>query len=180
MVLSVRPDPDAPGFYLTGHIGTQGRQEFNAYGYYEAMVQMPVLPGVLCGWWLAPTEDYIVGQSEVDVVENGLGGRVHNTIWFRVLGMDAGEFVEPPPQITTDLGRASDLGVKHRYGVLWTPLGYTFYIDRVPVGQLIEGLSDRPKFLVLSMKMPKYLFKLFEADRYREYKMRVHWVRVWQ
>lgn len=178
MILSVRKDPDSPGKYLTGHVGA--KHEFSAYGYYEAKVEFPSIPGVLCGWWLAPTEDYIVGQSEIDIVENGLGGRVNSTIWYRIEGMGAGEFVEPPPRITTDLGPASTLAAKRRYGVLWTPLGYTFYIDGVPTGTLTEGLSDRPKFSVLSVKIPKYLQDDFLPERIRDYKMRIYWIRAWK
>lgn len=180
LTLSVRPDPANPGKYLTGHIGTQGLREFDAFGYFEANVKFPGEPGVLSGWWLQTTEDYIPGQSEIDVVENGGTRTVHHTIWYRELGMLADQFVEPPPHIASDLGSRDAQAVFHRYGVLWDATGYTFYIDDVKVGRLTEGLSDRPKFLVLSIKIPNYLLDNFDPALLDAYKMRVKWVRVWQ
>lgn len=180
MILSVRDDPKNPGKYLTGHVGTQGRKEFNAYGFFEARVKFPAIPGTLCGWWLQTTEDYIPGQAEVDVAENGGRRVIQHTIWYRDPGQGIGEFHEPPPHIESNLGSRDAQAQYHDYGVLWTPAGYTFTIDRQPMGTLTEGLSDRPKFLVLSIKIPNYLLKTFDPESIRDYKMRTKWVRVWQ
>lgn len=180
LVLSVQPDAANPGKYLTGHIGTQGKREFDAYGYFEANVKFPTEPGVLCGWWLQTTEDYIPGQAEVDVVENGGTRTVHHTIWYRDPGQLAGQFHEPKPHLDTDLGSRDAQAIFRRYGVLWDATGYTFYVDDQPVGRLTEGLSDRPKYLVLSIKIPDYLLDVFDPALVAEYKMRVKWVRVWQ
>lgn len=180
LILSVKPDPENPGKWLTGHVGTENKREFDAYGYFEARVKFPAVPGVLCGWWLQTTEDYIPGQAEVDIVENGGTRGVWHTVWYRLLGMLAEEFVNPPPRVTYDLGSRDAQATYHRYGVLWEPDGYTFYVDDQPVGTLTEGLSDRPKFLVLSIKIPDYLLSRFDPAAVADYKMRVKWVRVWQ
>jgi beta-glucanase (GH16 family) len=180
LVLTVREDPDNPGHYLTGHIGTQGKREFDAYGYFEAKVKFPTEPGVLSAFWLQTTEDYIPGQSEIDVVENYGNRTVHHTIWFRDPGQLIGQFHQPAPHIDTDLGYRDAQAEFHRYGVLWEPDGYTFFVDDQPVGRLTEGLSARPKFLVLSMKVPDYLLDRLDPALIAAQRVRVKWVRVWQ
>lgn len=181
LILSVREDPLHPGLFLAGHIGTKGGKEFTAYGYYEARVKFPTLPGVLCGWWLQSVEEYNgVTNPEVDIVENGGRRTVHHTLWYRLLGMGIGEYVEPPPTLATDLGYRDAQTDWHDYGVLWLPTGYTFFIDGKAVGALVAALSDTPKYLVLSIKIPTYMLDDFEPAHLLDYKMKVKWVRVWQ
>lgn len=188
MTLSVRQDPDNPGKYLTGHVGTQGRREFSAFGYYEAMLRFPAIYGVLAGWWLQTTEDYLSDdpltpvnerQAEIDIAECGGRPTVHHTIWYRDEGQLAGQFHEPAPHIATRMPKDTQ-GNWHTYGLLWTANSYTFYIDREPVGSLTEGLNERPKFPVLSIKIPDYLLDDLDLEHLKDYKLRAKYVAVWQ
>lgn len=185
MVLSVRKDPDNPGKYLTGHVGA--KKEFT-FGYYEARIQFPDVFGTLDGWWLRPVGDYTSDDPltplnergvEIDIVECGGRSKFHHTIWYRDPGQGIGEFHKPPPQLTTDVPKGFQAGV-HDYGVLWLPTGYTFYIDRIPVGSITGGLSVLPVAPVLSIKLPKYLMDAFDPDRIKDYKMRIKRVGVWE
>jgi hypothetical protein len=188
MILSVKEDPDNPGLFLAGHVGTGGRKTFGPYGYYEAKVSFPDLRGTLCGWWLAPADDYVPDDpatpanergSEIDIAENGGFAIAHHTIWWRDIGQNAGEFHTPPASFSTDMGLNGMEARFHRYGVLWEPSGYTFFIDGIEVGTITEGLSEGRVFLVLSIKIPKYAVEHLRKDQLHEYKMRVKRVRAW-
>jgi beta-glucanase (GH16 family) len=186
MVLSIRKDPDNPGKYLTGHVGST--KTFNGYGYFEANVKFPAVFGALNGWWLAPRFDYAPDDPstpenernvEIDIAECGGRSVIQHTVWYRDPGQLAGQFHKPPPHISTDLPKDAQAQY-HRYGVLWEPTGYTFYIDRKAVGTVTGGLSSGAVFPILSIKMPLYLLDDFDVDRITEYKMRTKWIRVWQ
>jgi beta-glucanase (GH16 family) len=190
LILSVQPDPENAGKYLTGHIGTQGAKVFSGYGsYFVAKVAFPRVPGVLCGWWLAPAEDYTSDDpatpanergSEVDIAENGGRRVVHHTIWYRDPGQGAEQFHEPAPHFATNLGYPKAQADYHTYGVLVEEDGYTFDVDGKPVGRITEGISDGPWFLVFSIKLPDYLLDTFDPATIREQKMRVKWVRAYR
>jgi len=180
MVLSVREDTDNPGKYLTGHIGTKGDKQFT-YGYFEAKIEFPAIRGALCAWWLQTTEDYIPGQAEIDIAENGGGSKIWHNVYWRDLGQTEGQFHDPPVKISTDLGKGDKQADQHVYGLDWLPDRYDFYIDDKKVATTTEGLSDRPKFLVLSIKLPDYLVNgSFNPSQLKEYKMKTSWVKVWQ
>jgi beta-glucanase (GH16 family) len=187
LVLSARPDPDRAQSILTGHVGAPTKAY--THGYFEARIKFPILPGLLCGWWLAPSGDYTPDDPatpanergvEIDIAENGGRRVVHHSVWYRDPGQGAGEFHEPEPTFSTDLGYPKAHADYHTYGVLWTADDYKFYIDGKYVGHLSGGLSTKPSFPVLSAKVPNYLLDAFNWESWREYKMRVKWVRIWQ
>jgi beta-glucanase (GH16 family) len=178
MVLSVRPDPEHPGKWLTGHVGTLGRREFT-YGYFETRAKFPPLRGVLSAFWLQTTEDYIVGQAEIDVAECMGRSAVWHNVYWRLAGMGPGEFA-PPVKLETDLGGPGAQAQWHTYGLDWRPDSYDFYIDGRLVATTNLGLSDRPKFLALSIKLPDYMLRLFDPEHARDYKARFKYVKVWE
>lgn len=175
MILSVREQ--SPGKYLTGHVGTQGRQEFT-YGYFETRAKFPVLRGTQAAFWLQTTEDYRPGQAEIDAVENFGRPAVWHNVYWRVAGQDAGEFLHVRHR--TDLGLDGAQASWHTYGLDWLPDRYDFYVDGVLVNTITEGLSNRPKFLILSILIEDFEVKDFDPTRLSDYKARFKYVRVWQ
>lgn len=177
MVLSVQTDPATPGAYLTGHVGTEHAREFT-YGYFETKAKFPPLRGAHAAFWLQTTEDYIPGQAEIDVAECfGRPAVWHNVFW-REPGQNAGEF-NSHKQVT-DLGRDGAQSSWHVYGLDWQPDRYAFYVDGALVATTTVGLSDRPKFLVLSLLVKDFEVDLLDPARLRDYRARFKYVRVWQ
>lgn len=177
LILSTRTDP--AGDLVGGMVRTEGLRNFAPYGYFEARVRFPAVRGTLASWWLQSVDEYASpAETEVDVAENGGTPRVHHVVWWRDPGQNAGEFHTPAPHLVTDLGSRDAQHDWHTYGVRWRPDGYRFYVDGDPVGTISEGLSDTPKYLVLSIRAPGFAAE--HLDPTHLYQMRVDWVRVWQ
>lgn len=91
--------------------------------------------------------------SEVDVMESFKPGNVvaHN-VFTGGYGLDmkrikvGGEMdLEHPEEY-------------HRFGVLWEPTGYTFYVDGVEDGRITENVSGCPQFILISTEPRGYRF----------------------
>jgi hypothetical protein len=76
-------------------------------------------------------------------------------------------------------------GEWHDYSVLWTPSGYTFYIDEQPVFQTSAAVSHIPEHIYLTCEVrdntwagniPAGGYGSREASTH---KMEIDWVRVW-
>jgi beta-glucanase (GH16 family) len=184
LTLKVIEDPEAPGKFLTGHIGTQRNFEF-IYGKATARMRVHPYHGAHACFWLAPTTDYVAGQAEIDINEY-FGA--HNpdrksgvNIWHNVYwGTEGGK-----PGAAFSNARVSTLGhswqkTYHDYTVVWTPDAYTFYVDDVKTGVIREGLSDAPKYLVLSMLVRDWELDEIEHHPLDSFRSKVKWVKVWQ
>lgn len=167
MILRVLPDQSH------GEVGTQGRFEFT-HGYAAARVAFHANPGAHAAFWLQTTEDYIPGQAEIDVAECFGRNSVWNNVYWRAPGQNAGEF--------SSVKRSTliDPTVPRVYKVRWTPESYRFYIGRKLVHEITEGLSNRPKFPVLSIRVADYERKQYVKYPIESYQMTVYWVRIWQ
>jgi Glycosyl hydrolases family 16 len=72
------------------------------------------------------------------------------------------------------------------YGVLWTPTGYTFYVDAVPLWKIEEAVSQRSETLQLTCEVADASWAGYvPAGGYGSRAssttgMEVDWVRVWQ
>ncbi len=177
MVVSVKSDPENPGKYLTGHIGTQGDAEFT-YGYFETKAKFPTLRGAHSAFWLQTTEDYIPGQAEIDAVECFGRATIWHNVYWREPGQGAGEFTSA--KLPHDLGKQPAQAEWHVYAVDWRPEGYYFYVDGNLVNTITTGLSDRPKFLVLSILIKDFETEFLDPGRLKDYKARFKYVKVWQ
>lgn len=89
-------------------------------------------------------------------------------------------YFETKAKTQTDLGGRGAQAEWHTYGLDWRPDRYDFYVDGQLVATTTEGLSDRPKFLVLSILAKDFEIGLLDQARLREYKARFKYVRVWQ
>ena len=68
----------------------------------------------------------------------------------------------------------------HDYSVLWTPDRYEFSIDGRHTGTITKGLSDTPKYIVLSMLARDWESEWLKEHSLEKYVMHVKWLKVWQ
>ena len=90
--------------------------------------------------------------AEIDVMECfKLGEVVPHNIFSGGYGLDSKR---------VKVGGVSGLDPKafHRFGVLWEPSGYTFYIDGIENGRITEDVSHRPEFILISTEVKGYRY----------------------
>lgn len=170
--LRLRVMKDRNGRVITGHVST-GIDFTFTYGLAEARMKFMSPLGAHSAFWLQTTEDYIPGQAEIDVVEHfGRRSLWHNVYW-RDSGQGFGEFSEAKMKT-----KVVDPTGWHIYGVDWREDGYRFLIDGQEVAKTAEGLSDRPKMLVLSILSNDWERGDLQEDALWRYRTLVDWVRV--
>lgn len=158
----------------TAHVSTKDDFTFT-YGLAEARMKFMSPQGAHSAFWLQTTEDYIPGQAEIDVVEHfGRNSLWHNVYW-REPGQLAGEFTGSKQK-----SKVVDPTGWHVYGCRWTPESYEFLIDGQSVTIIEEGLSDRPKMLVLSILSNDWEQDRLQTDALWRYRTQVDWVKVTQ
>lgn len=172
MKLRVRKNRD--GEVITGHVSTAEDFTFT-YGLAEARMKFMSPLGAHSAFWLQTTEDYIPGQAEIDVVEHfGRKNLWHNVYW-RESGQGAGEFSSA--KFCT---QGVDPTSWHVYGCEWSADGYRFFVDGQETSFTQEGLSDRPKMLVLSILSNDWERPDLQLDALWRYRTMVDWVKVTQ
>ena len=170
--MRLRVRKDKHGEIITGHVSTAQDYTFT-YGLAEVRMKFMAPEGAHSAFWLQTTEDYIPGQAEIDVVEHfGKKSLWHNVYW-RMPGQGIGEFTSA--KIRT---KVVDPTQWHTYGVLWTPAGYVFKIDGQTVGVTTDGVSDRPKMLVLSILSNDWERPNLQTDALWRYRTMIDWVKV--
>jgi hypothetical protein len=147
------------GQHVCGAITTP---RFNhAFGYWEASVRYGYQPGMQSAFWIqSPNFGHDPSPEksgvEIDVFEHTAGttqplGFQHNLIWggYGPSKQHAGQKDALP--ILAD-------GKFHRFGVAWTPAGYSFYVD----GRLswssrgtAAPVSHAPQFIILDTELPR-------------------------
>jgi beta-glucanase (GH16 family) len=192
-VLTITTFTDA-GVHSTGFIDTAGKF-LATYGWFEARIRFESSPGEWGAFWITspaigPGDPAITG-SEIDVVEHRArdtsGADISNTysinLHWNGYGAEHQHAVGTgaPPANATPLQ-----GGWHTYAVLWTPQGYTFFLDGVEQWATQAGTSRRPEFIKLTCEVANatwagaipsggYGPRTESATR-----MEVDWVRVWQ
>jgi beta-glucanase (GH16 family) len=185
LLLKVIRDPDNPGKVLTGHEGTEGKFEFT-YGRVTARAKMHGYHGAHSGIWIQSVDPYAPGRPEIDIVESfgahnpdrKEGVNVFHTVYYR----DTPEGPVLSVQIKVN---SNDFGAQwhkeyHDYSVLWTPDRYEFSIDGRHTGTITQGLSDTPKYVVLSMLARDWENQNLKEHSLEKYVMKVKWLKVWQ
>ena len=126
------------GTNYTGMIGTQGLFQ-QAYGYFEASISFSNSPGGWSAFWVqSPTEgtpvnDPQVAGVEMDIVEHrdvnsdnsNIANQYDSALHWDGYGADeqSSSLIVTPPIAA---------GSWNTYGMLWTPIGYTFYFNGAP------------------------------------------------
>lgn len=173
--LRVVADPDHPGRYLNGHIGTEEAFTFTL-GYAEARIRFQPYKGSHGAFWLLTPTLYM---PEIDVAEY-MGANHpwrlnapmrHHYYWGNVLSPSSTHRATPPT------GEPWSAGF-HDYGLLRETTGCTYYIDSQPVRH--TGCDLAPKFLVLSLLTKDFEVHLLRADQLGRYRMDVKRVQVWE
>ncbi|MDR3264105.1 MAG: glycoside hydrolase family 16 protein [Clostridiales bacterium] len=129
-----------------------------AFGYFEAEVQVPTGTGMWSAFWLQSDNMGRVGDqgkdgSEIDIYESSF---IKNpTFSGNALHYDTYEW----PRYQS-YGKVSDTKVNlydgqyHRYGLLWTPEEYVFFVDGVPVwATAFGGVSRTAEYLRLTVEI---------------------------
>jgi beta-glucanase (GH16 family) len=184
------------GVHRTGFLTTQGLFQAR-YGYFEARIRFNDSPGSWCSFWLAsptigtPLGDPGTAGVEIDVVEHRVtddGGWTALADMVALnLNWDGYDENRKNDQRVVALPDGSRVqGAWHTYGVLWTPTGYTFYVDAKPLWSPAGPVSNRPQDLRLTCEVEDaswagyvppggYGSRASSVTR-----MEVDWVRAWQ
>jgi beta-glucanase (GH16 family) len=185
------------GKHYTGFLSTKGKFE-PTYGYFEARIRFRSSPGQWGAFWLhsptigRPVGDPAAAGTEIDIVEyrarDRAGADVSDLLAMNLhwdgyrpkVHKHVGHDTRVPP------GRPSLQGHWHTYALLWTPEGYTFFLDGVEQWRTDQAVSRRGEFLLLTCeiednswagKIPAGGYGPRAASRTT---MEVDWVRVWQ
>ena len=126
------------------------------YGYYECRCRLQQNTDA---WWSAFwIQSPIIGASldpaetgaEIDVMECFKPGKIaHHNVFYGGYGLDS-------KRISVGGIEGVDHTVFHRFGLLWEPTGYTFYIDGVENGRVDAAVSQRPEFILISTEVKGY------------------------
>ena len=127
------------------------------YGYYECRCKLQKYAGWWSAFWL---QSQIIGSSldsglsgiEVDIMESFKPGEVS----VHVLHYD-GYGEDHKSRIIGEDKSGMSLDEYHRFGVLWEPDGYTFFVDGVQDGEKAESpVSHIPQFILISTEVNGY------------------------
>jgi beta-glucanase (GH16 family) len=186
-ILKIRALKDSNGRWHAGNIQTvdsSGRGVAQAYGYFEARIKFPDMPGAWCAFWLKAQADHVDGtivRPEIDVIEwYGGDGKGHHQsvhLW-------------PPPKQYQTPGRLTRhwnesnytamrptlAGQWHTHGVLVTSEYVIFYIDR-------KEISRFPTFYEFTHALyPLVSLTLYDKDVAKAvspFEMEVDYVRIY-
>ncbi len=141
---------------LQWNIGKLKQSKFvHTYGYYECRCRLQQKEGWWSAFWI---QSPIIGAStdarytgaEMDVMESFRPGLIapHN-VFTGGYGLDM-------KRISTGGNVSLDPAEFHRFGLLWTETGYTFYIDGREDGTVTDYCSACPQFLLISTEVQGY------------------------
>ena len=145
------------GTHYTGMIGTQETFQ-HTYGYYEARINFDGSSGMWQNFWLQSPDVENTSLApeqagvELDVVEH----LSHENGWRDVASVNThwgGYGSQHQTRGTNVYGLDLDQGF-HTYGLLWTPEGYTWYIDGNAVWDGNDTpISQRDQYLILASEV---------------------------
>jgi beta-glucanase (GH16 family) len=155
-----RPEP-----YTGALLSSLGKFD-QAYGAFEARIDVPATPGgAIADWpafWLDGTGHWPV-TGEIDVME-GLLGRTCYHFHYQQDGAPAG------PGGCTGTGPGW-----HTFAAVWAPGSVTYYYDGAEVGVITSGITRAPMYLILDLTDNQQ----GGGSRVIPATMRVAYVRAW-
>ena len=186
--------PTPPGF-TTPATSTRAEKFEARYGYYEARARFGDSYGQWCSFFIwADTIGNPIGDPgnagvEVDIYEHreldGGGWDTHNYVQVGINWDGFGREWKKSNRTVAHPDGEPLKGEWHNYSVLWTPSGYTFYIDEQPVFRTSAAVSNIPEDIYLTCEVrdntwagniPAGGYGSREASTH---KMEIDWVRVW-
>lgn len=160
----VKVKEDCFGGGLVWPIGKMRESKFlHRYGYYECCCKLQKKEGWWSAFWLqSPTIGCSLNPEEAgienDIMESFHPGEViHHVNHYGGYGIDH-QCVEHGDT------KYLDIDVYHRFGMLWRPDGYTFYIDGKETGHSDTPVSHRSQFILISTEVNGYRGKMHAAD----------------
>jgi beta-glucanase (GH16 family) len=184
------------GRHETGFLGTGSLFQAEG-GYFEARIHFSDAPGAWCAFWLnadtngTPLGDPARAGVEIDVVEHRAtdqGGwtELANMVALTINWDGYGKAKKTNQQVVPIAGGAPVQGAWHTYGVVWSALDYTFYVDAVPLWTVPGPISQRPESLYLTCEVDDASWAGdippggYGPRTQSTTRMQVDWVRVWQ
>lgn len=150
-MLHIWPQRDASGAWISRNIPAKFYQ---IYGYYEVEAQLPIGAGLVPAFWLfstdtseRPTVDIMKTYGATPWQTNGTFVDWKSTVYSLTSSVELGSVRGSVNFSTQDLSNSL-----HKYGVLWEPSGFTFFIDGIPVGtKVATTLYTKRMYLILSL-----------------------------
>ncbi len=142
--------------FLQWPVGKLQKSKYlHRYGYYECRCRLQQKPGWWSAFWLqspiiGSSDDPKLSGCEVDVMESFRPGEIkpHN-VFTGGYGFDT-------RRQKMGGGMTHSTDEFHRYGVLWEPGKYTFYVDGEEDGSTETDVSGVPTFILVSTEVYGY------------------------
>ena len=150
-------DPSS-GRHYSAVVGTQDHY-LPTFGYFESRIKFNDAPGEWSAFWIqspanannfsttpAPgTEVDVAEHRVVDESGTNISGQVNSALHWDGYGPSA----KYQQSLSNPMAGMAN-NTWHTYGLLWTPLEYTFYLDGQAIWTSTTALSSTPEFLLLS------------------------------
>ena len=131
------------------------------YGYYECRCRLQKMPGWWTAFWMQTQSQGVSLDPPRDGVEHDImesfdpGKVIPACFHYNGTGPEYRNFCIPDehPNVSTfDI----DTDTFHRYGLLWTPEGYSVYVDGRLRGTSAKMVSHAPEFILVSTEAMGY------------------------
>jgi beta-glucanase (GH16 family) len=133
------------GFEYTSGLLTTRQSFSQRYGYFEARIKVPNGKPLLPAFWMKATNRFLAVELDVMEAPTHLPDVIQQSVhWSGVNGAAASSGCRTTyPKFSEDF---------HQYGALWMPDKIVYYIDRLPVGQIVTPPGmNQPMFMQLNL-----------------------------
>ncbi|MES2741020.1 MAG: glycoside hydrolase family 16 protein [Pseudomonadota bacterium] len=132
-------------FEYTSGVLTTRKSHLQRYGYFEARIKVPSSQSLLPAFWMLPFNK--AWPPELDIMEaptHEANTLVQSAHWLNASGVHAHSGCRTVmPNYSSDF---------HQFGAYWTPTKIVYYIDRVPVGQILTPAGmNIPMYMQLNL-----------------------------
>lgn len=144
---------ESNGTVYAGAVRTHNRYN-QKYGYFEVRCKVPQIKGGWAAFWMMPYGNKVGSQgndgTELDIFEsiNGWNGKIQHALHWDGYGAEH----QKASKSMTDWGLYD--GNYHKFGMMWTPEEYIFYIDDIETWRTSAGgVSDVEQYMKLTMEV---------------------------
>jgi len=144
---------ESNGKVYAGAVRTHNKYN-QKYGYFEVRCKVPQIKGGWAAFWMMPYGNKVGSQgndgTELDIFEsiNGWNGKIQHALHWDGYGVEH----QKASKSMTNWGLYD--GNYHKFGMMWTPDEYIFYIDDVETWRSSAGgVSDVEQYMKLTMEV---------------------------
>jgi beta-glucanase (GH16 family) len=144
---------ESNGQVYAGAVRTHNKYN-QKYGYFEVRCKVPQIKGGWAAFWMMPYGNKVGSQgndgTELDIFEsiNGWNGKIQHALHWDGYGAEH----QKASISMTNWGLYD--GHFHKFGMMWTPEEYIFYIDDVETWRSSAGgVSDVEQYMKLTMEV---------------------------